>query len=79
MILEIVWVMEKGYRLSRKGIREPVESILKTPGLECLPEPLFRQALIPYKTQNIKFADAVVAYRSIKEGLCQGGSTCNSV
>ena len=34
-ILEIVWVMEKVYRLSRKAIRELVEAILNTPELKC--------------------------------------------
>ena len=36
-ILEIVWVMEKVYRLSRKAIRELVEAILNTPELKCPP------------------------------------------
>ena len=68
-ILEIVWVMEKVYRLSRKGIRELVEAILNTPELMCPLEQVFRQALITYETQNIKFADAVMAYWGLNERL----------
>ena len=34
-ILEVVWVTEKVYRLSRKTIRELVEAILNTPELKC--------------------------------------------
>ena len=68
-ILEIVWVMEKVYRLSRKGIRELVEAILNTPELKCPLEQVFRQALIAYETQNIKFADAVMGYWGLNEGL----------
>jgi predicted nucleic-acid-binding protein len=68
-ILEIVWVAEKVYRLSRKTIRELVEAILNTPELKCLLEPVFRQALIVYETQGIKFADAVMGHWGLDEGL----------
>ena len=68
-ILEIVWVTEKVYRLSRKAIRELVEAILNTPQLNCPLEQVFRQALITYETQNIKFADAVMGYWGLNEGL----------
>jgi predicted nucleic-acid-binding protein len=68
-ILEIVWVMEKVYRLSRKGIRDLVEAILNTPELKCSLEHVFRQALVTYETQNIKFADAVMGYWGLHEGI----------
>lgn len=68
-ILEIVWVMEKVYRLNRKGIRDLVEAILNTSELKCPLEQVFRQALITYETQNIKFADAVMGYWGLHEGL----------
>ena len=68
-ILEIVWVAEKVYHLSRKAIRGLVEAILNTPELKCPLEQLFRQALITYETQNIKFADAVMGYWGLNEGL----------
>jgi predicted nucleic-acid-binding protein len=68
-ILEIVWVTEKVYRLTRKTIRELVEAILNTPELKCPLEHVFRQALISYETQGIKFADAVMGYWGLDEGL----------
>jgi len=68
-ILEIVWVTEKVYRLSRKTIRELVEAILNTPNLKCPLERVFRQALITYETQKIKFADAVMGYWGLEEGV----------
>lgn len=68
-ILEIVWVTEKVYRLSRKTIRELVEAILNTPDLKCPLERVFRQALITYETQKIKFADAVMGYWGLEEGI----------
>jgi predicted nucleic-acid-binding protein len=68
-ILEIVWVTEKVYHLSRKTIRELVEAILNTPELKCPLEPVFRQAVITYETQKIKFADAVIGHWGLSEGL----------
>lgn len=68
-LLEIVWVTEKVYRLTRKAIRELAEAILNTPELKCPLEQLFRQALVTYETQNIKFADAVMGYWGLNEGV----------
>jgi predicted nucleic-acid-binding protein len=68
-ILEVVWVTEKVYRLTRKAIRELVEAILNTPALKCPLEQVFRQALVTYETQNIKFADAVMGYWGLNEGI----------
>jgi predicted nucleic-acid-binding protein len=68
-MLEIVWVTEKVYRLTRKTIRELVEAILNTPELKYPLEPVFRQALVAYETQKIKFADAVMGYWGLEKGL----------
>ena len=68
-LLEIVWVTEKVYRLTRKAIRELVEAILNTPELKCPLEQVFRQALVTYETQNIKFADVVMGYWGLNEGV----------
>ena len=57
------------YRLSRKTIRELVEAILNTPELKCPLESVFRQALMTYETQKIKFADAVIGHWGLAEGL----------
>lgn len=68
-ILEIVWVTEKVYRLSRRNIRELVEAIMNTPELKCPLDHIFRQALVSYETHNIKFADAVMSYWGLDEGI----------
>jgi len=68
-LLEIVWVTEKVYRLTRKAIRELVEAILNTPELKCSLEQVFRQALVTYETQNIKFADAVMGFWGLDEEI----------
>jgi len=68
-VLEIVWVLEKVYKFDRKTIREIVEATLNTPQLKCYLENVFRKSLLAYETQNIKFADAVMGYWGIEEGL----------
>lgn len=68
-ILEVVWVTEKVYRLTRKTIRELVEAILNTPELKCSLEHVFREALVTYETHKIKFADAVMGHWGLEEGL----------
>jgi predicted nucleic-acid-binding protein len=68
-ILEIVWVTEKVYHLSRRNIRELVEAILNTPELKCPLDHVFRQALVTYETQNIKFADAVMGHWGLDEEM----------
>lgn len=68
-ILEVVWVTEKVYRLNRKTIRELVEAILNKPELKSPLEHVFRQALLAYEKQGIKFADAVMRYWGLEEGL----------
>ena len=68
-ILEIVWVTEKVYRLSRKTIRELVEAILNTPNLKCPLEQVFRKALITYETKKIKFADAAMGHWGLEVGI----------
>jgi predicted nucleic-acid-binding protein len=68
-ILEIVWVAEKVYRLSRKTIRDLVEAILNTPELRCPSDRVFRQAIITYETEKIKFADAVMGHWGLEEGI----------
>ena len=61
-VLEIVWVLEKYYKLDRKTIREFMEAVLNTPELKCEMENTFRNALMLYEEKNVKFADAVMGY-----------------
>lgn len=68
-ILEVVWVLEKVYRYPRPRIREIVEAILNTPELKIEKEAVFRKALSAYESQNIKFADALMAHWGIDLGL----------
>ena len=68
-ILEIVWIMEKYYKLDRKTIMEIVEAILNTPELKCEMQDIFKRAIEDYENKNIKFADAVMGHWGLEKGL----------
>lgn len=68
-IIEIVWVLEKYYKLDKNVIRELVEAILNTPELKCEMEGVFKEAIKSYEEKNIKFADAVMGYWGIERGF----------
>ncbi|MBA2849851.1 type II toxin-antitoxin system VapC family toxin [Thermosulfuriphilus ammonigenes] len=68
-LLEVVWVLEKVYRLSRSRIREIVEGIIFTPRLKVEKAQVFLEALRDYEEKNIKFADALMAYWALSENL----------
>ena len=68
-LLEVVWVLEKVYRLSRSRIREIVEGIIFTPGLKVEKAQVFLEALRDYEEKNVKFADALMAYWALSENL----------
>jgi len=68
-ILEIVWVLEKVYKLKRKEIRELAEAIMNTPQLKVEQEETFRKALRVYEENNVKFADAVMGYWGLERGI----------
>ena len=68
-ILEVVWVLEKYYKLEKKVIREVVEAILNTPEFKCEMEKVFKKAIETYEEKNVKFADAVMGYWGLEKGL----------
>lgn len=68
-VLEIVWVLEKYYKLNKKTIRELVEAILNTSELKCEIEDIFKSALKIYEEKNIKFADAVMGYWGLDKSI----------
>ena len=70
-ILEIVWVLEKYYKLERAAIRELVEAILNTPELKCEMDAMLKKAIEVYEEKNIKFADAVIGRWGIEKGISE--------
>ena len=68
-ILEVVWVLEKVYKLDRHSIRELADAILNTGELIVENGEVFRKALAVYEEKNVKFADAVMGVWGIARGL----------
>lgn len=68
-ILEVVWVLEKVYKLDRRSIRELADAILNTGELIVENGEVFRKALAIYEEKNVKFADAVMGSWGIARGL----------
>ena len=68
-IMEIVWVLEKFYKYEKGSIREIIEAILNTSELKVEYEDIFRRAIAIYHEKNIKFADAVMGYWGIENGI----------
>jgi predicted nucleic-acid-binding protein len=68
-ILEVVWVLEKVYKLDRRSVRELADAILNTGELIVENGGVFRKALAVYEEKNVKFADAVMGAWGIGRGL----------
>lgn len=68
-LLEIVWILEKYYKLNKITVREHVEAILNTTELNCEMEEVFRKAVAVYEEKNIKFADAVMGFWGLERGF----------
>jgi predicted nucleic-acid-binding protein len=68
-VLEVVWVLEKVYKLDRRSIRELADAILNTGELIVENGEVFRKALAVYEEKNVKFADAVMGAWGIARGL----------
>lgn len=58
VIAEVVWALEKVYRLDRVAIRRRVMGILNTVGIQVESEHLVTQAIDSYVSKNIDFIDA---------------------
>lgn len=69
VIMEIVWMLEKYYRLDRKIVRELTEAIMNTPEFHIEMEDVFRKALRLYEEKNVKFADAVIGYWGLERDI----------
>lgn len=69
VVMEIVWVLEKYYKLDRKTVRELAEAVINTSELNVMIEDVFRKALKLYEEKNVKFADAVIGYWGVDQGF----------
>jgi predicted nucleic-acid-binding protein len=68
-VMEVVFVLDKVYKLGRKTVQEMVIALLNTPELSIEMEDVFRKAIEAYAERNIKFADAVMAFWGLERGL----------
>ena len=68
-VMEVVFVLDKVYKLRREDIHEMVTALLNTPELIVEMENVFRKAVEAYAEKNIKFADAVMAFWGLERGL----------
>ncbi len=61
VVAEIVWVLEKIYKVNRRAISEIVESLINTIGINVEFSDIVSHAMKLYKEKNIKFTDAVIS------------------
>lgn len=58
VIAEVVWVLEKAYKLSKTEISGLIQKILNTPHIECDEKDILMAAAGLYQLKNIDFIDA---------------------
>ena len=58
VLAEIVWTLERFYKLRRPLIQEKIIAILNTPGLDVEQAGLVLQAVVWYVSKNVDFIDA---------------------
>lgn len=61
VVYEVVWVLERTYKIDKKKISEVIRAVLNTPEIECDSADMLRLALDTYEKKNVKFGDAVIA------------------
>ena len=69
VIAEVVWVLERTYRCSRKQVAEFVMSLLGLPHLMLPEKHVVEVAIACYAEQNIDFIDAYNAALMASEGV----------
>lgn len=63
-IIELVYVLEKIYKLKKEDIRERVESLLTLQPVEIESEDVVLESLRLYAEENIKYGDAMILAKS---------------
>lgn len=69
VIIELVYVLEKIYRLKKEDIREKVESLLTLTPVEIELEDVVLESMRLYVEENMKFGDAMVLAKSRTAGI----------
>lgn len=68
---EIVWTLERFYKLSKSDIASKMTSILKLKGLRLSGKTIFLEALLLYAEKNISFTDAYMAIQMKRAGSAE--------
>ena len=70
VVAEVIWNLEKGYKISKNEVIPTLQEIINTPNLHIDEKEILLVALGIYKVKNIDFVDvynaAVMAYKDIK-------------
>jgi predicted nucleic-acid-binding protein len=64
VIIELVYVLEKIYKLKKEDVRERVESLLTLQPVEIESEDVVLESLRLYAEENIKYGDAMILAKS---------------
>lgn len=71
IIAELVWVLASFYKVSRQQVRQQVEAIIHTPGLEVDERTLVLSALRDYDEKNVAYIDAYTAAWMAARGMSE--------
>ncbi len=69
VVIELVYVLEKIYRLPKEDVREKVESIEALSVIEIESEDVVLEALRIYIEEDLKFGDAMILAKSRTSGI----------
>lgn len=68
VIAEIIWVLEKYYKMEKKNVCENIRLILDTPNILIKEKYILHNAIETFKKQNIDFIDAYNYAYALKNG-----------
>ncbi|HVB10649.1 MAG TPA: PIN domain-containing protein [Bacillota bacterium] len=68
-VAEMVFTLERRYKVDRASIAADVSSLLADPALAVEPEGLLLEALAVYGQYNVPFGDALIAMSMRTEGI----------
>ena len=68
-VAEIIWTLERFYKLSKAQVAAKVSPLLKLKGLRVANKEVFLRALVLFAEKNISFTDAYIAVQMERSGV----------
>lgn len=68
-VAEIIWTLERFYKLSKAQVAAKVSPLLKLKGLRVANKEVFLKALVLFAEKNISFTDAYMAVQMERAGI----------